>query len=250
MPIDNTAHIDVVPVQMLHERLGVHDPIEYPAESQCKPFSKWKMEVDDAPILRYIYRNFRPQRHLEFGTWEGTGACYCLEECNATVWTINLPGGEVADDRPAYSSSAPGSRPEESTVSGPQPGTVRYQTDAGAFIGHRYREAGFGHRVCQIYCDSREWDTSGYPLPFFDTVLIDGGHTSDVVISDTRKALPLVRPGGLILWHDFCPDPAVFGLFSSVPGVVRGLADHWPEIVTSLQAAFWIRPSFLLVGIR
>lgn len=246
----NENFIDIVPVESLHERLGLRSRLEYPSESLIRPFAEWQMEVDDAPILRYLYRNFRPRRHLEFGTWEGTGACYCLEECEATVWTINVPQGEMIDGEPAYASASPGVVPAGATALDRQNGREVYQTDAGVFVGHRYRDAGFGHRVCQIYCDSREWDTSAYPPGFFDSTLIDGGHSADVVLSDTRNALSLVRPGGLILWHDFCPDPAVFAFFSSVTGVVGALTQSWPEIVGSLSDAFWVRPSFILVGIR
>ncbi len=245
----DAAFIDIVPVESLHTRLGLSTPIEYPAESQRKPFSSWKMEIDDAPIFRYLYRHVRPRRHLEFGTWEGTGACYVLEECDGTVWTINLPHGEIMDGHPAYSSSR-SDVPPDATPLGRQNAANVYQTDAGVFIGHRYRSAGFGHRVCQIYCDSRDWDTSAYPAGFFDSALIDGGHSSEVVLSDTRKALSLVRPGGLILWHDFCPDPAVFAAFGSVIGVVGGLTREWRDISASLRDAFWVRPSFLLVGVR
>ena len=241
--------IDIVPVDALHERLGLEVRLEYPAASRQKRFTDWKMEIDDAPILRYLYRQVRPNRHLEFGTWEGTGACYCLEECDAKVWTINLPDGETVAGQPAYASVA-AVVPDGAVAIGEQSGARVYQTDSGAFIGHRYRSAGFSHRVCQILCDSREWDVSAYANGFFDSVLIDGGHTADVVLSDTRKALSVVRPGGLILWHDFCPDPSVFTSMSSVSGVVTGLTREWQDIRRSLTDVFWIRPSFLLVGVR
>jgi predicted O-methyltransferase YrrM len=241
--------LDIVPIDELHERLGFATRLDYPAESMRKNFGDWKMEVDDAPILRYIYRHARPKRHLEFGTWEGTGACYCLEESDADVWTINLPEGEKVDGSPLYYST-PAQVPE-GAVPVELRGTVPiYQTDAGTFIGHRYRTAGFSHRVTQIYCDSQQWDTSQYSPGFFDTVLIDGGHSESVVLNDTRKALPLVRQGGLLLWHDFCPDPSVFRSMPSVVGVVGGLSRHWAEIAAQLHQAFWIRPSFLLVGVR
>jgi hypothetical protein len=242
------AGLDIVPVDLLHRRLDIATPLDYPEASREKRFADWKMEVDDAPILRYLYRHVRPKRHLEFGTWEGTGVCLCLEECDATAWTINLAEGETIGGRPAYFSTPEevpaGAVPLESRSDGDM-----FQTDAGVFIGHRYRAAGFGPRVCQIYCDSREWDTSAYPAGFFDSALIDGGHTRDVVLSDTRKALDLVRPGGMILWHDFCPDPAVFSAQPAVTGVIGGLLDEWPAIRASLQDVFWIRPSFLLVGV-
>ena len=219
--------IDVVPVESLHERLGFDCRLEYPSASRQKRFVEWKMEIDDAPILRYVYRHARPQRHLEFGTWEGTGACYCLEECDARVWTINLPDGERDEN-----------------------GARLYQTDAGSFIGHRYRSAGFGDRVSQILCDSLEWDDADYASDFFDTALIDGGHTATVALSDTRKALSVVRSGGLVLWHDFCPDPSVFSSMPSVSGVITGLTSEWQSIRDSLSDVFWIQPSFLLVGVR
>jgi len=247
--IPGGAALDIVGVSDVHERLGFATPLDYPAESRRKPFADWKMEVDDAPILRYLYRHFRPRRHLEFGTWAGTGACYCLSESDATVWTINLPEGERIDGRPAYASAVPAVPAGAQPIRQDREGDV-YQTDAGVFIGQNYRSAGFGHRVCQIYCDSREWDTSAYPPGFFDSVLIDGGHSEDVVLSDTRKALAVSRPGALLMWHDFCPDPAVFETFPSVVGVISALTQHWPEVSGALRNVFWIRPSFLLVGIR
>jgi hypothetical protein len=247
--MSDPRYIDIVPVTELHVRLGFDAALEYPAASIHKVFSEWKMEVDDAPILRYLYRQARPARHLEFGTWEGTGACYCLEECDANVWTINLPAGELVDGEPVYCSS-PETVPEGASPLRYRNGIYAYQTDAGAFIGHRYRAAGFAHRVTQIYCDSREWDASAYAPGFFETALVDGGHTEDVVLSDTEKALAVVRPNGIILWHDFCPDPSVFGPMSSVVGVVAALTRAWPDVASQLRDAFWIQPSFLLVGVR
>lgn len=241
--------IDIVPVESLHERLGFEGRLEYPLASRQKRFTDWKMEIDDAPILRYMYRHARPHRHLEFGTWEGAGACYCLEECDASVWTINLPDGERVDGLPVYASVAPAA-PDGAAAIGEQSGAPVYQTDSGPFIGHRYRSAGFGHRVSQILCDSREWNETDYAGDFFDTALIDGGHTAAVVVSDTRKALSVVRSGGLILWHDFCPDPSVFSSMSSVSGVITGLTSEWQTIGGSLSDVFWIQPSFLLVGVR
>jgi predicted O-methyltransferase YrrM len=241
--------IDIVPVGSVHERLSLREPLAYPSASLFKPFVDWKMEVDDAPILRYLYRNLRPARHLEFGTWEGTGACYCLEECDAKVWTINLPEGELINGQPAYSSS-PDVIPAGAHPLAQQHGVTVYQTDAGPFIGHRYRSAGFAERVTQIYADSREWNETEYGKDFFDTVLIDGGHSRDVVLSDTRKALSAVRAGGFIFWHDFCPDPSVFDSMSSVTGVVDAITGSWSELAANLRDAFWIQPSFLLVGVR
>ena len=215
------------------------------------------MDADDAPILRFVFRNFCPQRHLEFGTWKGKGALHCLQECNATVWTINLPEGErKADGSLAYWEAADPIRPARwrrgvwERLFGRRSGAPAVQTDAGELIGVRYREAGFGCRVCQIYCDSRQWDTSNYQTDFFDSVLVDGGHTRDVVLNDTRKGLELLRPGGMILWHDFCLDKEVRERFESARSVTQTILDNWDWISADLKDAFWIKPSWILLGIR
>jgi len=190
-----------------------------------KSFLNWKMEEDDAPIFRYIYRNFQPRRHLEFGTWQGRGTLYCLEESGATVWTINPPFGE---------SGSYGFYDEEMSEAKAWAKKIgladanSYASDSLGFIGKAYLERGLGNRVCQIYCDSREWDTSNFPEGFFDTALVDGGHEKDVVTNDTQKAIPLLRSGGIIMWHDFCPTEC-----DNIPackGVMEAIADQWDYI--------------------
>lgn len=240
----------------LPRRLGFAQPLIRPAASMEKPLSAWQMELDDAPIFRYIYRSFRPARHLEFGTWEGTGALYCLEECDATVWTINLLEGELKNDgnwsysqKIASSERPPGWSNEK--VFGDNRGASHwFQTDARGFIGRRIHERGLGHRVCQIYCDSRKWDISQYPEGIFDTALIDGGHLEDVVESDTRKALKLLRPGGLAMWHDYCPRPDINVQCPSTRGVVNAISKNWSWISEQCRDIFWINPSWILLGVK
>ncbi len=220
------------------------------------PLNQWNMESDDGPLFSYIYRNFRPQRHLEFGTWQGFGTSLCLKACDATVWTLNLPDGEEKQD----GSWAYGHRVTDETDAPPGAVSVNFgvdedgprtyhRTDAASYIGRLYREQNLGHRVCQIYCDSQQWDQSAYPKDFFDSALIDGGHTPEVVVNDTRKALSVLRPQGMIMWHDFCPDPEVREQMESVKGVTEGIESILPEINKQLETLIWIQPSWILLGI-
>ncbi len=244
--------IPVVPVRELHRALGFAIPIEYPQSSLTKPLAKWKMEIDDSPIFRYLYRHFRPTRHLEFGTWQGAGVVYCLEECEATVWTLNLPFGETrpggeteySGDGESYGLGTSLAKAWARRIGLPE--RDRYRTDSFGFIGRFYLEKQLGHRVCQILCDSRQWDVSPFPVGFFDTALIDGGHFPDVVASDTEKALGLLRPGGLMMWHDFCPPMAKRS--PVVQGVMQGLERVADLLGRELQQLFWIKPSHILVG--
>ena len=51
--------------------------------------------------------------------------------------------------------------------------------------------------------DSTLFDFSPYKAKM-NVVFIDGGHTVDVVLSDSRNAFDLLSPdGGVILWHDY-----------------------------------------------
>jgi predicted O-methyltransferase YrrM len=217
--------------------------------------SEWDMARDDGPILAQIIRFLRPHRHLEFGTWQGYGSKLVLENSQATVWSVNLLEGEHhSDGLPAYV--------------GPLSVTCRakgllgkiisrltnekqvVQTDAHEQVGSLVHAAGLGNRFNQIFCDSTKWETSAYPDGFFDSILIDGGHQSAVVASDTQKALPLLREGGVIFWHDFCLDQNVRKKFQHVNTVIAGVGAVAEEIKKQGISLYWIDPSWLLCGIK
>jgi predicted O-methyltransferase YrrM len=250
-----TVPSSIAPIALadLARRLGFPPP----PPTRHPGWDAWKTDVDDAAILRYLFQNHRPTRHLEFGTWQGAGTSLCLESCAATVWTLNLPDGESkADGSWAYgervideSNTPPGAVTANYGTDDAGPRTY-HRTDAASYIGRIYREKQLGHRVCQVYCDSRQWDTSAYPRGFFDSVFIDGGHTAEVVINDTRKALPLLRPGGIMLWHDFTLVPAVIAGSPAMQGVVQGIESLQAELAAEFAAVTWINPSYLLVGIK
>jgi len=243
--------IETIPVDELHRALGVAHPIDFPRRWRVQPLAQWKMEADDV-ILRYVFRNLRPSRHLEFGTWRGDGVVRCVEECDATVWTINVLAGETRPNGDwAYGELIDEETPPaiwtERLVTN---GGLWMRTDSYGQIGRVYLEAGWGGRVCQIYADSREWDTRAYPDGFFDTAFIDGSHVADVVENDTRKTLRLVRGGGLVVWHDFCPLDEVTRVCESTRDVVSFIRGHLGELRPHFSKLFWVDPSWLLVGIR
>lgn len=226
------AAIDIVPSEALGTYLGYGEAFVTPFKIYHRSLASFKMEIDDAPILKYLYRNARPRRHLEFGTWQGFGATLCADACDAEIWTLNLPEGERSKTGATVYSSG------ESA------------SDAGDMIGWMYRSAGYGERVHQILADSQHWDASEFAAGFFDSVLVDGGHTPEVVKNDTDKSLPLLRSGGLMLWHDFCPDKDTVDALSASRGVVTGVAENLAAWAPHFSKLFWIRPSFLLVGIK
>jgi hypothetical protein len=57
-------------------------------------------------------------------------------------------------------------------------------------------------KVDQLYGDSALFDYGPYKKQC-DIVFVDGSHSPGYVESDTKAAFELVRPGGLVLWHDY-----------------------------------------------
>ena len=242
--------VDIIPVEDLGDTLGFSTSFVPEVRVYRHGLAEFKIERDEAAIFSYVYRQFQPRRHLEFGTWEGWGATIVASASDAEIWTINLPEGERdSAGNPCYGPVADvGSLPEELREEVVR--SAPASTDSGALIGWRYRAAGFAARVHQILCDSRELETTSFKSGFFDTVFIDGGHSEDVVTSDTNKALPLVRQGGLVIWHDFCPDVETLARNQSPRGVVTAIIENFHTWRPMLSKLFWIRPSWILVGVK
>ena len=237
--------IAIVPVEQIQSAFGFRRAFMPKIKVYRRELAEFKTEIDEAAIYAYIYAQAQPKRHLEFGTWEGFGAALCASNCAAEIWTVNLPEGEKdKDGEPVYDRLQPS--PEIATVAT----EATQPTDLGDFIGWRYRAAGFADRVHQILCDSRDLDVTAFGDGFFDSILIDGGHTADVVASDTNKALALLRSGGILIWHDFCPDQETLRCHEAPRGVVRAIVDNFNEWSGSFSKIFWIQPSWMLVGIK
>jgi FkbM family methyltransferase len=226
------GELEIVNIDQLGRRLGSDYAFRPPMILVHQPVSLFQMEHQDSRILAQMFRMHAPRHHLEFGTWEGFGAALCALNCDAHIWTVNLPEGE-RDERgqPLYA--------DGSGIS-----------DAGDRIGRLYRAAGYAGRVTQLLMDSRDLDIGQFGPGFFDSILIDGGHTADVVASDTAKSITLLRPGGLMMWHDFCPDPQAIFTQEAAQGVVAAVLANWPRWRPCFDALFWIRPSWILLGVR
>ena len=124
------------------------------------------------------------KRIFEFGTYRGQTTCGLAALCkDAQIYTLNLP----PEDDPRY---AP-------------------------YIGMYIARSPDRDRITQIYHDSRTFDTTPY-RESMDYIFIDGDHSYYGVKNDTEKALQLLKPGGVIVWHDYA---------AKSPGVLDYLAE-------------------------
>jgi hypothetical protein len=84
-----------------------------------------------------------------------------------------------------------------------------------AYTSFLYSGTPEASKVEQLFGDSKALDISRWGGEC-DLVFVDGSHAYSYVRSDSEKALALVKPGGLVLWHDYAGP-------SHSPGVYRAL---------------------------
>ena len=131
----------------------------------------------------------RARLAFEFGTCTGK---------TAYLWARNMPAdGKVVtltlapDQRGAYQ----GDERDNAT-------DVANALEESRFTSFRYSGTEEASRVVQLFGDSKAFDESEY-AGRCDLIFVDGSHAYSYVLSDSRKALRMVRPGGVVLWHDY-----------------------------------------------
>lgn len=143
--------------------------------------------------LGYLMQNLRPQLVFEIGTFVGrtTRLLAVNASPNCQIVTLDLPPEQVEHN-----------------------------------IGEDYKHAPEAFRIQQVYGDSRTFDFSPWHGKC-DFVWVDACHDYDYVVSDTKNALQLCRPGGgWIGWHDYRHT----AWWSGVTRAVRQLHRDYPTI--------------------
>lgn len=150
-------------------------------------------------VAKYV----RAAKMFEFGTYMGRTTLYLAHNNpQGQVHTLNLP-------------------PERDPRYAP-------------FMGVLFKGQEEEKRITQLHTDSREFDTTPYRQQF-DFVFVDGDHSYELVKNDTQKAFELLKPGGIIMWHDYAPKS---------DGLVRFFREFTQE-----RPLFRIRSTCLLVYI-
>jgi predicted O-methyltransferase YrrM len=147
---------------------------------------------------------YRGARNIfEFGTYTGRTTYHLtLASEAARVTTLNLP-------------------PE-------------LETRLAPYLMTYYRGSDRADRITQKFEDSRKFD----PTPFagqYDFIFVDADHSYELVKIDTEKALTMLAPKGMLVWHDYAPKS---------PGVVQFM-----EEFSQQRAIFHIRNTCLTLWI-
>lgn len=161
------------------------------SESTCIQIRE-PVEVDgNATVLEMaaiakLIRLHDPRRLFEIGTFDGRTTLNMAANCSAEakVYTLDLPASQLA------SAALPLIAGDRRYIDKPTSGSRYMGTDCEP-------------KIVQLYGDSATFDFSPY-YNEVDFVFIDGSHSYDYVISDTERALRLLRNRrGIILWHDY-----------------------------------------------
>jgi hypothetical protein len=76
----------------------------------------------------------------------------------------------------------------------------------------------------------------------YDLIFVDGSHQENAVIEDSRLALEIIAPGGLIVWHDYRPND-YFTAELRVPEALQVIArDHPVFAVSGTTCAVHFQP--------
>lgn len=107
----------------------------------------------------------------------------------------------------------------------------REQGDAESDIRNALKESQFStfyysstpvaSKITQLYGDSKTFDESPWEGRC-DLVFVDGSHARSYVLSDSRKAIRMARPGALVLWHDY-RGPRIPGAYEVLNDLARQL---------------------------
>jgi predicted O-methyltransferase YrrM len=121
---------------------------------------------------------------LEIGTGSGGTTWHLAANLgsNGEVLTVDLP---IQADENEYS-----------------PARIATVRPTASRLGCYFKDTPEAARISQLLMDSRELSSKDVGQEV-DIVFIDGAHAYEYVKSDTELALSLLKPGGLVVWHDY-----------------------------------------------
>jgi predicted O-methyltransferase YrrM len=164
--------------------------------------------LEGASLAAFIQK-VSAKRIFEFGTYKGVSTTQLLLNLpdDGMVYTLDLP-----EDHPAYTLAIP--KAEERQIAA--------ETGKGILIPQELR-----NKVTFLRSDSATFDTTPY-LGSMDLVFVDGAHSYEYVKNDTEKGWEMLRPGGIIAWHDCTPSHlevvSYLKSYTPTPTLIRGTA--------------------------
>jgi predicted O-methyltransferase YrrM len=164
------------------------------------PKAVGNVTMEELAVIAVTCQWLKPSVLFEFGTFNGrtTLNLAANSPAGAKIYTLDIPD--------------PG---QAQLTAEREDGDYHLRERSGNY----FRNTEFSPRIEQLWCDSARFDETALRGQV-DLVFVDAAHSYDYVASDTTKALAMVRPGGAVMWHDYCSwYPGVYGyLHQLLPG--------------------------------
>jgi predicted O-methyltransferase YrrM len=154
----------------------------------------------------------RARRMFEFGTCTGK---------TAYLWARNSP----PEARVVTVTLAPDHLGDYTREAADDPADVEFALKESSHTEFLYSDSPVASKVEQLFADSKALDVSPW-AGSCDLVFVDGSHAYSYVVSDSAKALELVAPGGLVLWHDYAGPRHAAGVYRAL----NELAERLPLV--------------------
>lgn len=135
-------------------------------------------------LLMSMVAMLKPRRVFEIGTHTGgTTALVAMNTSQDTeIFTLDLSPDETL--------------PEGVT-------DLEHIARAREALGKAFRNTEWeGEKIQQLLGNSKTFDFSPYH-DSIDFVIVDASHSHEFVFNDSMRAFRMIRPGGVILWHDY-----------------------------------------------
>jgi hypothetical protein len=184
------SEIDVLPIPIVSLTDLVADEKEpIHIENLVFPQITFSISIIEAVTLALLMHKAKAKRVFEFGTHRGVSTTQLCANLPTTgeLFTLDLPD----DDR---STQFRIDHVGDAEVS-------QYPTKADLI------PMDMRNRIRFLRQDSALFD----PSPFresIDFVFVDAAHTASYVENDSEKAWTMLRPGGIVAWHDCRPESA------------------------------------------
>jgi len=162
---------------------------------------------------------------FEFGTCTGK---------TSYLWARNAP----PDARIVTLTLAPEQRDAVQVASSDDRRDLRFARNESTFTEFVYSGTDVAHKVEQHFGDSKHFNELPF-VNFADVVFVDGSHAQSYVVSDSAKAMRIVKPGGLVLWHDYRGPSLTVGVYTALNELAR---THALRHVDGSSLVAWRRP--------
>lgn len=176
--------IDVLPLPKV-AAVDLHDggAQAWNVNVQVFPAITFSVTLMEAVSLGVLMRKCRARRVFEFGTHRGVSTSQLAANVpdDGEVFTLDLPRTNTQTHFKVECAA------EKEVANFPRKGDL---------IPEQLRS-----RVHFLEQDSALFDPKPY-AESMDFVFVDAAHTMDYVVNDSEKAWIMLRPGGIVAWHD------------------------------------------------